>query len=237
MSWAKVDDRFHTHRKALRAWRGAPRALGLHLLAMSYCAGYLTDGYVDEEFVAEKIARDAERRQTTDALVNAGLWVPEPGGWRIHDWLEYNPSRDATLAKRHKDSARKTRGVQTDSTRNPDGIRVASKRPDPTPTTTARDSPKSCGRASANGRAVSLDPLAVLAAEVASILQGAVDGLTSDEPCRAPSPAAVRAALSSRPEHGQALAAAWQARSIAQSQNRAPNIVSLFAQRLAGEAS
>lgn len=110
MSWAKIDDQFHGHRKATKAWRGHPRALGLHLLAMSYCAGHLTDGLVDDEFVEEKIPAKRERDAVTNSLVEAELWEREDDGWRIHDWLDFNPSRTDTLDKRRKEADRKARG-------------------------------------------------------------------------------------------------------------------------------
>lgn len=123
MTWAKIDDQFHSHRKAKRAWRAHPRALGLHMLAVSYCAGHLTDGLVDDEFVEEKMPNAKERKQTTDALVKVGLWHREPDGWRIHDWLDYNPSRDVVLDRRRRDSERKARGRAAESNGNPDGVR------------------------------------------------------------------------------------------------------------------
>jgi hypothetical protein len=123
MSWAKLDDQLHAHRKAKIAWKAHPRALGMHLLALSYCAGHLTDGLVDEEFVEEKVPAKREREQVTDALVKAGLWTREDDGWRINDWLDYNPSRADVLDRRHRDSERKKR---KDSTRNPSGVRLES---------------------------------------------------------------------------------------------------------------
>lgn len=119
MSWAKLDDQFHGHRKAMKAWRGHPRALGLHMLAMSYCAGHLTDGFVDDEFTEEKIPNARERHQATDALVAADLWAREDDGWRINDWLDYNPSRADTLEKRQKEADRKARGRATQAKRPP----------------------------------------------------------------------------------------------------------------------
>jgi hypothetical protein len=122
VTWAKLDDQFHAHRKAKRAWRAEHGALGLHLLAMSYCAGHLTDGLVDDEFVEEKLPNTKTRDKLTTALVNAELWVREPDGWRINDWLDYNPSRADTLSRRRKDSDRKARGRATQSSGNPSGV-------------------------------------------------------------------------------------------------------------------
>lgn len=127
MSWAKVDDQLHAHRKAKLAWKYHGRALGLHLLALSYCAGQLTDGLVDLEFVEEKLPAARERANVTNALVNAGLWVPEGDCWRINDWLEYNPSRAEVLERRRKDSKRKARGIHAESNGNPEGIQASSR--------------------------------------------------------------------------------------------------------------
>ena len=128
MSWGKIDDQFHAHRKAKIAWKGHPRALGLHLLAISYCAGHLTDGLVDREFVEEKIPVTRERNAATAALMDAGLWLEDEQGWRINDWLDYNPSRAEILEKRRADSERKARGRRPESRRNPLGIQAESAR-------------------------------------------------------------------------------------------------------------
>lgn len=127
MSWGKIDDQFHAHRKAKRAWKACPASLGLHLLAISYCAGHLTDGLVDHEFVEEKIPAARRREQATRALVDAGLWVIEEGGWRINDWLDYNPSRADVLEKRRSDAARKARRLRAESTGTPRGVRADSR--------------------------------------------------------------------------------------------------------------
>lgn len=162
MSWAKLDDQFHAHRKATKAWRAHPRALGMHMLAMSYCAGHLTDGLVDDEFVEEKLPQQREREAVVRALTDAELWRRVDDGWVINDWLEYNPSRADTLEKRRKEAERKARGRQRQAERpanvHPDTGEVSARtssdvradetdpsdgpdptRPDPAPTTALRD--------------------------------------------------------------------------------------------------
>lgn len=128
MTWAKIDDRFHSHPKTREAWHTSHAAIGLHLLAMSYSAGQMTDGWIESGFVNEKLPNRRERDKAVSALEVAGLWERHETGWQIHDWLDYNPSRADILDKRRKDSARKARGSRTDSTtdsaRNPDGIRT-----------------------------------------------------------------------------------------------------------------
>jgi hypothetical protein len=97
MPWAKVDDKLHAHPKVARA---GLEALGLHLLAMSYCAAYETEGHVDAHFAEGKAAK--RTRALVARLVESGLWEPNGNGWTIHDWLLYNPTREeaAELSKR-----------------------------------------------------------------------------------------------------------------------------------------
>jgi hypothetical protein len=45
-----------------------------------------------------------------ETLVDVGLWTQNGTGWVIHDYLEFNPSREQVEEKRRKDSARKARG-------------------------------------------------------------------------------------------------------------------------------
>lgn len=102
MSWFRVDDQLWGHPKALLA---GDRALGLWTRAGSYSMAYLTDGL---------ITRDALRNlrgSRTDAqrLVDAGLWDPDPEGWRFHDWLSWQPSRDSIETRRAANATRQAR--------------------------------------------------------------------------------------------------------------------------------
>lgn len=148
MSWAKFDDRFHEHRKVKRVWRADPSAVGLHVMAVTYCCGHETDGLVDAEFVEEKMPRKADRERAVAALVEAGVWSVVPDGWQVHDYLDYNPSRADLEAKRAADAERKAKGRKTaavrreserrpvglfaDTSRTPRGVGAASSGPDPT---------------------------------------------------------------------------------------------------------
>jgi hypothetical protein len=80
-------------------------ALALHLRGMLHCAKYLTDGLVARTMVPRLGTRAALRE-----LARAQLWqAAKGGGWLIHDYLEYNPSRvqvEATRVEYH-DRARK----------------------------------------------------------------------------------------------------------------------------------
>lgn len=100
MAWAKLDDRFHEHRKVRRVWRACPAAVGLHVMAITYCAGHETDGFIDRDFVEEKLPNRRDRDRALDALVEAGLWEPTDDGWTLHDFLDYHPSRAEAEAQR-----------------------------------------------------------------------------------------------------------------------------------------
>ena len=105
MPWAKLDDRFHENRKVRKAWRQCPTAIGLHVLALTYCAGHLTDGLVDEEFVQERLPAARMRERVLSVLIGCELWFPVDKGWLINDYLEYNPTRADVETQRSKKSA------------------------------------------------------------------------------------------------------------------------------------
>jgi hypothetical protein len=253
VSWAKIDDQLHGHRKILRAWKCRP-ALGLHFMAMSYSASHEPKGFVPEEFVEEKLPAVRERSAAIEALTDtpagftAGLWVPVDGGWNIHDWDEYNGDAKTREEVRAAKSAAGKKGAearwgkkQTDSkpiaechtpaTPSVNGTGMA---PFPHPSNSSKNSPVVGGRAIADSRAAPLsidDERQALAEHVRGILQRGIDGLTTNEKCKPPTRAAILAVLTGTSWERAESAAVW-ARSAAQSQNRAPNIVALFAQRL-----
>lgn len=139
MSWAKLDDAMCEHRKVKRTLRKSRPAIALHFLGILHCSRYLTDGFVEHEYV-EEVLPPRERESALAALVEYGLWVPCDGGYTIHDYLEHNPTRAKVLAQRAADAARKAAGrnsrgkpapVRADSERTPDGLPAESGRPVP----------------------------------------------------------------------------------------------------------
>jgi hypothetical protein len=105
MTWAKVDDGLHSHPKILALRRGCPAALGLHLLALSFAGAYLTDGVVHAAFV------EPQEEELAQRLVDAGLWDRDGEDWRIHDWLDFNPSR-AQVMREKKASAQRAKSAR-----------------------------------------------------------------------------------------------------------------------------
>lgn len=101
MPWFKVDDSLHAHAKVSKVASEAPAALGLWLVAGSWCSANLTDGFVPDHKL-QYLFPDAAT--LAPVLVAAGLWRRRRGGYQFHDWLDYNPA--ATAVKADRDAAR-----------------------------------------------------------------------------------------------------------------------------------
>lgn len=127
MGWVRFDDAAEDHPKFLRAGLAAE---GLHKRAACYSARHLTDGFVPAEWVDRSTynLKPREKRELIAALLRERLFEEADGGFLVHDYLDYNPSRADVLARRAKDSARKTNGIAATSEQNPNGIHADSKR-------------------------------------------------------------------------------------------------------------
>ena len=102
MPWGKVDDNFYDHPKLDRLpAKDRLACIGLHWLAVSWCNRYLTDGEVPEDRV---VRLGGSTRLATD-LVTAGLWERTGDGYLVHDYLDYNQSRDQIERAREQRSA------------------------------------------------------------------------------------------------------------------------------------
>lgn len=92
MAWFKVDDGMHSHPKTLDAGN---EAIGLWARCGSYCSHYLTEGFVKRD-----VALLYGDMALVDTLVKVGLFEPVEGGWLMHDFLDYNPTKEKVLAER-----------------------------------------------------------------------------------------------------------------------------------------
>ncbi|WP_131104046.1 hypothetical protein [Ornithinimicrobium sufpigmenti] len=101
MPWFKIDDTLAYHHKVMAA--GNP-AMGLWVRAGSYCAQQLTDGFVSNDVINTLGTRAQALR-----LVAAGLWESVPGGFRFHDWTDYQPTKSDVQAERAAAKERQAR--------------------------------------------------------------------------------------------------------------------------------
>lgn len=109
MAWARIDDGFVDHPKILRIWNQCPAAIGLHVRAIAYCAKHLTDGYIPLVAVATLSPNADERDEQTQALLEGGAWYKDEASesFVIHDYLDFQPTRDEVADRRQRDRERK----------------------------------------------------------------------------------------------------------------------------------
>lgn len=105
MSWVRLEGKFFRHAK-IAGLPAGPRFL--YIAALCYCGDNETDGFVPLT-VLPLLAVDACQRQWRDipaTLCAVGLWTACEGGYRVHDYLDYNPSREQLRAGRDRTAAR-----------------------------------------------------------------------------------------------------------------------------------
>ena len=101
MPYLNLDDGFADHEKVDALSDGAFR---LHVAGLCRCAKDLTDGFVAKRRVA-RLTPNYKRDHLTE-LLEAGIWLEKPGGYEIHDYLDWNKSRAWWDEKREKDAKR-----------------------------------------------------------------------------------------------------------------------------------
>lgn len=102
MPWISIDDNFPDHPKVTAA---GPLAAWLHVCGMAYCGRYLTDGHIPARQIP-RLADLDDPLALAERLVEVGLWEEVEGGYLVHDYLKYNPSRAQVEAKREANARR-----------------------------------------------------------------------------------------------------------------------------------
>lgn len=155
MGWIRIDDAFLDHPKFLRA---GPLAGFLNIAAIAWCNRNLTDGFVPVRQVPRLVnldgfahhlqmgemsgtGEDADALDLACELVEIGLWEEVDGGFRIHDYHEWQPTRDQILAAR--DDARE-RQAKRRSQRTSRGVTAKSQRDTPVTSPEVREKFEPC---------------------------------------------------------------------------------------------
>lgn len=103
MVWARVDDQYPDHPKVTGL---SDAAFRLHISAITYASRYLTDGFLPFGQVRKLLPFTDDVQPVCDELVEAALFTVVPKGYTVHDYLEYNPSREEVEAKREQGALR-----------------------------------------------------------------------------------------------------------------------------------
>ncbi len=115
MGWVRVDDAFYDHPKFYEV-----NAIGVALWvsSLAYANRNLTDGFIPESALPRLVnldgvdvgdgmyGRGALADDGAAQLIAAGIWEAEERGYRIVNYLEFQPSADEVKAKREQNALR-----------------------------------------------------------------------------------------------------------------------------------
>lgn len=102
MTWSRFDDRAT---ESVKVRRAGTAACMLWFAAVNWCNAHHTDGVIERDLLAEvwrPIGEAFDHEAAARACLEAGLFELTPDGdYRVHDFLDYNPSRaDAKAAQK-----------------------------------------------------------------------------------------------------------------------------------------
>jgi hypothetical protein len=110
VTWGRLDDGFYAHPKVRRALDQDPMAVALFALAISWSAGHEQDGAIPDEAMQMLAPKATARRKALKVLEDGGLIHRNGSGWLLHDYLDYNYSREELEERRQRDRRRKAAG-------------------------------------------------------------------------------------------------------------------------------
>lgn len=101
MAWVRIEDAVTEHRKHLRA---GPAACWLWVCGIAYCQRQLSDGFIPSEALGMLgVAKGALK--LAGQLVTVGLFDAVDGGYLVHDYHDYNDTREEAHQRRANLSA------------------------------------------------------------------------------------------------------------------------------------
>lgn len=130
MPWIRIDDHFDEHPKLAAA---GPLGWAMWLAGLAYCNRNLTDGFIPWSIAGNLVSWDyldatgptriyiggpdsvseegaVSSEYVIVVLCNVGLWDKVTGGYRVHDFDQYQPTKAVIMAERAKKVAAGTAG-------------------------------------------------------------------------------------------------------------------------------
>ena len=91
MAWTRIDDKFYENSKILDA---GPLGAHLYIAGLIHCNAKRTDGFIADCFISG-IGGDAfDSKRFAKKLVENKLWDRVEGGYQVHDFLQFNKSKE-----------------------------------------------------------------------------------------------------------------------------------------------
>lgn len=91
MAWCRIHDGAMTHPKVGGM---SDKAFRLWVWGLAHSQQHLTDGLITLDAVPARLKRASQE------LIARRLWEPHDVGFKVHDYLDWNDSREAVMAKR-----------------------------------------------------------------------------------------------------------------------------------------
>ena len=110
MAWARLDDRLNDADSKLLAVSDA--AHRMYTCGLVYVQKALTDGFIPEHVIETFGVRAKHKRAIAEELCTPlvpgkqSLWHKVPGGYQVHDYLDWNDNKETIVEKRQRLASR-----------------------------------------------------------------------------------------------------------------------------------
>lgn len=103
LPWVRLDTAMPRNHKILTLLeaRGGKESAFVYVCSLSYCGEQGLAGFLPKAALPFIHAKPADAQR----LVDVGLWIPQPGGWQVNGWADYQPTDEKNQER--SDRARK----------------------------------------------------------------------------------------------------------------------------------